>query len=218
VIAYLICLLDILFCVPTYTKKKYDHSSRTNKLIWKGICIGIPCLIAVWSIVERFFWGPMEPYMYIIVAGMFCCAVGDIVLEIRFVKGGFLFFFGHLLYVVGLYLYVGRVTTVTLITYLMLVAIGTFLTCDKLGKKYRFYLISYNLMISASFAMGVTLAATNEPIKVLIGVGAMSLVVSDWLLARNKMVGSNFVRSLISLVFYFGGQILISLWTFALQV
>ena len=209
-IVVLLYVSDLFVLVPMYTASKYDHSPRKNKLIRKGICIAIPLAVFVTGFLMKSFSDVLKLYMAVMVLGMLLCAFGDIILEIRFIKGGFLFLGGHFLYVCGMILYAGKITSVTVIVYFVLAALGTFLTYDKLDKKYRKYLIGYNLMISATFALGITLFATNKLVNMLFGTGAMFLVVSDWLLARNKMVGSNFKRSLISLLFYFGGQILIS--------
>lgn len=215
---------DILFCTPTYTKKKYDHSTRTNKLVWKGIAIGIPLLILVYGIICAVFShmvvdfgdamvyddGTVGSYAYLLAAGMLVCAFADIILEIKFIRGGVLFLLGHLIYVFAVLTYLGHITTVTVVIYLVFAAAGTIATVDKLDSKYRIPLIGYNLVISGSFALGVTLMVTQTLPNMLLGLGMCFLVVSDWLLARNKMIGSNFKRSLVSLLFYFGGQTLIS--------
>ncbi len=206
----LLYLADLCVFTPGYVSSKYDHSPRKKKLIKKGICICIPLLVLLAGTVYRtVIYGP-DIYLFILLAGMILCAVGDIILEIRFIKGGFLFFGGHLLYVCGALYHVRSFRGETLIIFLALAGIGTFLTFDRLDRKYRGLLIAYNIMISASFAMGTALYSTYLPGNVLPGLGFMFLVVSDWLLARNKMAGSTFGWSLVSLLFYFGGQILIS--------
>ena len=202
-ILYAVC---ILFCTPMYTKKKYDHSTRTNKLIWKGITISIPALTLIVTSLVHAIKGTATPFLIIMTFGM----IGDIVLEIKFLRGGVLFLLGHLVYVLGILNYLKAITSVTIIVYLLLAVLGTIMTIDSLGKKYRYPLIAYNIVISGTFAMGVTLITTNSINNVFPGIGVCFLVISDWLLARNKIAGSNFRRSLISLLFYFGGQVLVS--------
>ena len=210
ILALVLYAADVFLFVPIYTKKKYDHSSRTDKLIWKGICIGIPLAVLLAGFIYESTAGEFTAVRLMVLLGMLACAAGDIVLEIRFVRGGFLFFTGHLLYVIALILYTKEISGTAIVVYLMLAGIGTFLTVDKLDKKYRTLLIGYNLMISASFALGVELFLTYETVNMLWGLGSMFLVISDWLLARTKMAGSIFRRSLIYLEFYFVGQMLIS--------
>lgn len=229
----LMFLVDIAFLTPLYTKKKYDHSTRVSKLIVKGICIGIPFVVLLTgSIVAiigcslsggvyegRFSVASLPAWFLILLTiGMLFCGFGDIVLEIKFIRGGVLFFLGHFVYSLSMLLYIISLVkaggdsnfVVTTLIYIILATIGTFLTIDKLAPKYRKPLIAYNLVISASFALGATLIEMGGIVNIILGIGACFLVISDWLLARNKLVGSNFKRSLVSLLFYFGGQILIA--------
>lgn len=210
----LIYLIDLLLLVPKYTRCKYDHTPRTKKLLWKGVCIGLPFFVLVIETIFKAAVGKSSLTDYLLILGMFLCAFGDIVLEIRFTKGGVLFFAGHLVYVVTLFLMQSHLSVISIIVYIALAGFGTWLTLTKLGKKHRDLLITYNLAISGSFAMSVPLILTGRPEFVLLGIGTCFLVVSDWLLARNKTFGSNYIRSLISLLFYFGGQILISTYPF----
>lgn len=209
-----IYLIDLLLLVPKYTRCKYDHTPRFQKLVWKGLCIGLPLAVLTIEMILKALAGKMVFTDLLLLLGMFLCAFGDIVLEIRFVKGGFLFFGGHLVYVITLILLQNRISVISVICYVILVVGGTTLTLLKLSKKYRTLLISYNLVISGSFSLSVPLILTGEPMYVLLGIGACFLVVSDWLLARNKTYGSTYGRSLVSLLFYFGGQILISSYGF----
>ena len=211
VIVTVLYLIDLFLLTPKYTKCKYDHTPRTQKLLWKGSCVGLPLLILILETVLRFASAnEVSLSNILLIVGMLLCACGDIVLEVRFVKGGALFFAGHLTYVVALYFMQEELSIISIIIYILFVAIGTALTLTKLSKKYRAVLIGYNLAISGSFSMSVPLILTGSPAYVLVGCGACFLVISDWLLARNKAYGSNYSWSLVSLLFYFGGQILIS--------
>lgn len=207
-------IVDLFLLVPKYTKSKYDHTPRTIKLVWKGFCIGIPFLILLAGTLYRFSFGVTSVSDWMFVIAMAFCAVGDILLEIVFIKGGILFFAGHLLYVVALLSIQETVSPVTIVVYICMVSLGTFLTVTKLSKKYRTALIGYNLAISGSFSLSVPLIMTMNPPLVMLGVGACFLVISDWILARNKTYGSTYNWSLVSLVFYFSGQILISTYPF----
>lgn len=209
-------ILDLLMIVPLYTKKKYDHSTRRNKLTVKGIAIGIPFIVLLYGTLYSLVAGSCDPIICMLPLGMFLCAIGDIILEIRFFKGGCFFLAGHLVYVIAVYCIFNAVSWITLAAFVILAATGTFITITKLDKKYRVPLLMYNIVISASFALGITLVIGWSLPGTPVGAGLMLLVVSDWLLARNKLYGSNFKRSLISLVCYFGGQILISSLVFFL--
>lgn len=210
-----IYIVDLLLLVPKYTRCKYDHTPRTRKLIWKGTCIGCPLLIIICGAVAfKIIKGVTGITMWFLVLGMTLCAVGDIILEIKFIKGGLLFFIGHLTYVTALLTIKNSISFVSLGVYVVLVTVGTILTVKKLGKKYRTALIAYNMVISGSFSLSVPLILSGSPALVLTGTGLCFLAISDWLLARNKAFGSNYSWSLVSLLFYFGGQILISTYPF----
>ena len=206
----LVYITDLVLFVPKYTRCKYDHTKRTKKLVWKGVCILLPLLILMVGTGIDIFETGFELSKLLLVFGMMFCAVGDIVLEIRFTRGGVLFFLGHVVYIASLILLQKEFKAITLIIYIMLASIGTFLTLTRLGKKHRFLLITYNATISASFALSIPLIISGRPANVLLGLGVSFLLISDWLLARNKAYGSNYGWSLVSLLFYFGGQILIS--------
>ena len=203
-------IIDLFLIVPLYTKKKYDHSTRRNKLTVKGIAICIPLLVLVYSALFTYFKGVFASFICMLALGMLLCAFGDIILEIRFFRGGCFFLAGHLVYVIAVLTEKRYVTWITVLAFVILAATGAYITVTKLDRKYRVPLLLYNFVISASFALGITLVITLKPSNAVVGLGLMLLVVSDWLLARNKLYGSNFKRSLISLVCYFGGQILIS--------
>ena len=209
----LLYLTDLFFLVPKYTKCKYDHTPRKKKLVWKGVCIGVP---TVAIIVGTIFNAPkgLSAGDFILAAGMCVCAIGDIVLEVKFIRGGFLFFAGHLLYIAALITMTGYYNPVALVIYVILAAAGWILTNKHLGKKYRILLIGYNLTISASFALGINLCMGGNSAFLILGAGVCLLPVSDWLMARNKVYGSTYGWSLLALVTYFGGQILISAYPY----
>lgn len=209
-IAALLYMVDVFLLVPKYTKCKYDHTSRTVKLIWKGTCIGIPLLVLTIGFVQKSIFGSFDSIYFLILMGMVLCAIGDIVLEIRFIRGGVLFLSGHMVFVIAFFCLIGKVYFETILVFVLLCTVGCILTITRLDKKYRYYLLAYNAMISASFALAITAIFRMGMDLRLPGIGLSFLVISDWLLARNKKLGSTFALSLLSLEFYFVGQILIS--------
>lgn len=208
----LLYIIDMLLLVPKYVRCKYDHTPRKRKLFWKGACIGLPFLIlAFGTLVISVFGYAKGNYSYLLVtAGMLFCAVGDITLDVRFSVGGIFFGIGHLFYIAAMFFLNTHLFFAPIICYVILVVLGTALTIKYLGRKYRVKLIVYNIIISASFALGIGLILSGDPGQILLGYGCVALVISDWLLARNKIFGSSYAWSMISLSCYFGGQIMIS--------
>ncbi|MBP5453979.1 MAG: hypothetical protein J6Y09_05120 [Lachnospiraceae bacterium] len=203
---------DLILLVPKYTLCKYDHTPRRKKLFWKAACIGVPLLVFLATLILSYIWKVFDYKELLLFIGMFLCAIVDIVLEIRFLKGGLLFLAGHLVYVASLILTGGGFNIISLSVYVVLALAGVILTFKKLGKKYRFALLAYNFVISATFALSIPLIISFKPENMILGIGACFLVISDWLLARNKVFKTGYYWSLLSLVFYFGGQILISIF------
>lgn len=205
---------DLILLVPKYTLCKYDHTPRRKKLYWKAACIGVPLLVFLGTLILSYIWEEFDYKELFLFIGMLLCAVGDIVLEIRFLRGGILFLAGHLVYVASFIYIGGGFNIVALSVYVVLAIAGVILTLKKLGKKYRAALLAYNFVISATFALSISLIFTFKPENMILGIGACFLVISDWLLARNKVYKTGYYWSLLSLVFYFGGQILISIYPF----
>ena len=94
---------DLILLVPKYNKCKYDHTPRRKKLMRKGACIGVPfLLLVIGTIINSIYRFDYRDLL--IVVGMLLCAVGDIVIEIRFFKGGLCFAAGHIFYVTAFFL------------------------------------------------------------------------------------------------------------------
>ena len=205
-------VVDLLLLVPKYTLCKYDHTVRRKKLFWKGACIGVPLFIFSVTLISSLIRNKFDYEELVLFIAMLLCAIGDIVLEIRFIRGGVLFLAGHITYVAAI-IYIGKgINIISLFVYVVLATAGVILTLLKLGKKYRVVLLLYNFVISATFALSVPFIFSGDVPKMLLGCGACFLVISDWLLARNKVYKTGYYWSLLSLVFYFGGQIMISLF------
>ena len=211
--------MDLLLLVPEYNRSKFNHTTRRGKLIRKGLCIGLPLLIvtmgAVLSVLFEGFgvWEAVPAY-YLLPLGMLICAIGDIVIEIRFTRGGMLFGVGHLVYITAAMLLLQEVHATSIVCFLILAIFGAVLTVKYLTKKHRVLMLIYNTVISASFAMGLGMILQGTPGEGLVGFGFMFLVISDWLLARNRTFKTSPTWSLVSLLFYFGGQIMISTFPF----
>ena len=212
-IVTLLYLTDMFFLVPKYTKCKYDHTPRKRKLMWKGACIGVPFVLLLIGTVLKATVA-FDYRDFLILTAMGICAVGDIVIEIRFFKGGLIFFAGHVFYVSALLSFQKGVSVVSVAAYVILAVTGCTLTYIKLSKKYRAFMMGYNLIISGSFALSLPLIYKGEPALMFFGIGACFLAISDWILARNKAYKSTYGWSLLSLMFYFGGQILISAYPY----
>ncbi len=209
---------DLMLFVPLYNWSKFHHVKRNIKLYIKGICIGFPCLVLLTGIVDLYSRGVVNYISLIFLAGMLICFAGDIILEIKFIRGGICFALGHCVYFAGLFLlFKGNLFLLSAVVFVLLLSLGSVLTHINLSKKYRVYLYLYNAIVSASFSLALPLAFSGEPGPAAVGTGVMMLVVSDWVLAGNKLTGVTFYKSLVSLLLYFGGQLLIAAYPFLIE-
>lgn len=214
-------VIDLAFFAPQYTLRKFDGSPKKRQLLYKGITIGILWVMTIAGAVWGFFVSKTLGRDMIAVASLLCvamtiCAVGDIVLEIHFIRGGILFAIGHLCYITAMFLLGAIPNAITAVVFVAVAGSGAFIACKRLNRKHRVPVVMYDCVIGLSFAMGVTLMYVKAPLAYILGTGICMLVISDWLLAKNKAFGTNYYKSLTSLLFYFGGQALISSYLFRL--
>ncbi len=212
IVLVIVYLADLLLLTPKYIKCKYDHTALKRKIMWKELCVGIPFLALLCGVAIKYITGSDDETLSILLAGMFLCVVGDAVLEIKFGAGVVCFAMGHVVYIVAIISLGYGVNVASIVVYALLAVLGTVLTLKLLGKNHKAQFIIYNLVVSTSFALSVPLLMTGEASLIVLGCGIISLVISDWLLARNKVFKSNFKWSLFAIIPYFGGQILISLY------
>ena len=202
-------LIDLVFLVPKYTGCKYDHTPRKRKLLWKGISIGVAFLILTITLIIGIFNSKSDAVLVMLEVGMLFCAIGDIVLEIKFIRGAAFFLLGHLVYSFAA-LSLNCFNPVGVFVFFAVSLAGILLTKKYLGKKFKIQLLSYNFVISLSFSLGLSLGLSGPVENLILGIGLCFLGISDWILARNKVFKSNFKWSLLALEIYFGGQVLIA--------
>ena len=211
-------ITDLVLFVPLYNWSKFNHVKRNIKLYIKGICIGFPCIVLLAGIADLYSRGVLSTVSVIFFIGMLISAVGDIVLEIKFIRGGICFALGHCVYIAGLFLLFNKNFLLLCAgTFVFLLSLGSVLTHINLSKKYRVYLYLYNAVVSAGFSLALPLAFSGERGPAAIGTGIMMLVISDWVLAGNKLTGNTFLKSLVALLLYFGGQLLIAAYPFLVE-
>lgn len=211
IISIVLAVSDLAIFVPGYVVRKYDHSSRRVMLRWKIVAMLTAVIILFIGVVYRFSSGTGAFYEMMLLVGMTVCLLGDIILEIRFLAGGVIFFVGHILYVLAVADLLKHVTVTAVITYVTVSLVSGLITVKKLSAKYRKPLLLYDLLVCMTFSAGIELICMFSPCETVLGAGMCLLVVSDWLLYRNKAYGSDFKRSLIAIYPYFLGQLLVAL-------
>lgn len=166
-----------------------------------------------------------------ILVGLVFDALADVIFNLRFAfkkiehlsfaSGTFLFFIGHVFYLVALvpqithqwiYLLIG-------LGFGTIVQIIFFLILENVSKAYRAYGIVYIAMVSTMTAMGIGDLITNPrtPGAVLFAVGAVFFLISDILLIFNTFRSKKiYPVRVISFMTYYTGQLLIATSLFLL--
>ena len=90
--------LTVFLCMPL----RYRYLNEGKKgltLLFKAIPTLMAAGFAAWAALRA---PGADTYADLVFAGLCVCAAADVLLEIRFEVGGFLFFTGHMLYVLAL--------------------------------------------------------------------------------------------------------------------
>lgn len=214
--AYLLCyFFQILFLI----KEKKQQLVQT--LYLKGAASLVFVLLAALS----FVFGSQSFFSIYIFVGMFFDALADVVFNLRFafkkieklsfLGGTFLFFMGHVFYLVAmipqvehLWLYFAAGLVIALLSqlYIWLVLKDVFLAYKIYGTVYIFSVSSMTAMAIGNFV--VNYAGTWA---LLFAIGAVFFLISDLLLILNTFRKEKiYPMRVISFVTYYTGQLLIA--------
>ena len=166
------------------------------------------------------FAGQYSIYTFLIVAGLACSLVGDILMVFRFkhpdffISGGIAFAVAHFLYIAALTLICGwnDIQWVLLIVALSLAAFVVLFIKPK-KKKMLIMLSAYSLVVSLMLWRAVSLMFTDLDIvfRILVASGAALFWISDFQLAYNAFKKPMRNWLLWNSILYFSGQFLIAL-------
>lgn len=194
---------------------RYRYLNRGNQaltLLYKAI----PTLMAAGFAGFAVYRNPApEAYADLVLIGLLICAGADVLLEIRFEIGGFLFFSGHVLYVLALSLY--RPLSWWCLTAFALAAVCLeyFLSHyirEVSAKTTVIGLRIYALALAAllGFSLPLPFLAFSGR-SVLAALGAALFAVSDLTLCHNTIRKKPQRWHMISLGVYYTGQLLLGL-------
>lgn len=216
IFAYVLCyVLQVVFLI----KEKKQQFVQT--LYLKGAASLVFVLLAALS----FVFGSQSFFSTYIFVGMFFDALADVVFNLRFafkkieklsfLGGTFLFFMGHVFYLVAmipqvehLWLYFAAGLVIALLSqlYIWLVLKDVFLAYKIYGTVYIFSVSSMTAMAIGNFV--VNYAGTWA---LLFAIGAVFFLISDLLLILNTFRKEKiYPMRVISFVTYYTGQLLIA--------
>lgn len=204
-------LLTWALCMPLHFYGK-KQKNKVLSLVFKALPTIMAAMFAGYA---ALFLPGSDDYARLIFLGLCVCVFADVLLDIRFEIGGFLFFLGHVLYVLALSRY--RVLSWWCLTVFVIAAavleIFVYRYRDKVPA--RFILLGlqiYALALSALLAFSLPLPFLAPGTRsVLAAVGAALFVASDMTLCYNTVQKKPTLWHYLSLGIYYSAQLLLGL-------
>lgn len=212
VTSILLCII-LLVLMPLYLYLKNINYAKSLTLLVKGSTTGLILITAIFGMLLLSNSHPpnFAPKELIdnwwIVLGLFLCMLADIILEINFLIGGVFFFLGHFSYIL-FFLKLAQAEIISIPIFVVLIALALcyfycyFVISDIKKCLYALYVI----LLSASFSLGIVLPFTFGMYGLFPALAITLLIISDFLLARNRLNTSSMLSETVALSFYFMGQ------------
>ena len=217
IIAMFGIFLMLFILMPCYLSLKRRGRKKALGLIIKGattLVAVVFCYLGYWKGLDSPATKhlPTSYYNVFVVVGITICLFADVLLGIQVYIGGFLFFLGHVAYIIY-FIKLGGFPTVCIpmITIFAGTALCYFYRFSaRLGKEKYLY-FCYSLTIFTTLALGLTLPFTIGIFGYPLALAATLLVLSDLMLARNVLYKETSLSNTVALLYYFSGQMLLAL-------
>lgn len=219
-----LCLPIIGACLVLFILTPlYEYRSRTKRkhpatILIKGLTSGVSFAFALIGYLRLRGQESLTDIPnaiidnYWIVVGLGLCVLADMVLCIHVVTGGVLFFFGHVAYVIFFFtLATPHPVSIFIFTILCVASLCYFYKYSPQLDGLIVPVTLYGILIFASLSIGITLPFLIGRFGILPALSILLLVISDLLLARNRMVTETPVSRSLALLYYFGGQFLMAM-------
>ena len=204
-------VLTWALCMPLHFYGK-QKKNKVLSLVFKALPTIMAAMFAGYA---ALCLPASDDYAKLIFLGLCTCVFADVMLDIRFEIGGFLFFLGHVLYVLALSRY--RVLSWWCLTVFVIAAAVLEIFVYRYREKVpaRFILLGlhiYALALSALLAFSLPLPFLAPGSRsVLAASGAVLFVVSDMTLCYNTVQKKPTLWHYISLGIYYTAQLLLGL-------
>ncbi len=171
---------------------------QTATILFKGAATSVAGALALYAAIVH-----GGAYAWWIAAGLFLCAVADMVLEKHFIGGMVVFALGHVAYILA-FLSQGSLTPGVLALYGLLVAFVFYMAhvMHKKTGQTTLHLALYGVVIGLMAALAV-------PQRPAATVGAILFVLSDSLIAYRILVRPSKWNDLLCIILYYLGQFLL---------
>ncbi len=210
--------------LPFYIRLKHRKKYVPLKLVLKGCMTLIPvviCAMAFFRLYGRsgdfsemstsagFQTSPL------VLAGLCVCLIADIVLAVNFPAGMVLFLLGHICYILY-FIRIGGYNPLSAVI-LIVAYIFTYRSFSRfreaMGRLWPAYYL-YALTIDMTLSVGLMLPFGIGLYGVIPALASCLLVISDYMLAANRLTGRKRWSDLMYLSYYFNGQFFLALSVF----
>ncbi len=208
----------LLLLTPWYIYLSNRPNHKLFTILVKGITTSIALFFAIFGYLRLEHMESNTPqistfvhnHWLLIAIGI--CLLGDIVLKIHQVIGGVIFFLGHVAYIIFfLSLAEFHPASILLFTILCISGLCYFYRYLPRMEGLEIPLALYGCTISASVSLGIILPFSIGIYGILPAIAITMLLISDILLARNKIIEESILTSTFALLYYFGGQFLMAM-------
>jgi uncharacterized membrane protein YhhN len=193
---------------PSGTRKK------NSAVFFKGALTLIILISAIYLGLNG-VWVKQGIYPYLICAGLFFGFLGDVGIEKNFLYGIAAFLVGHLIYIAA-FLYLGGFTWFSVLVFVIFCAVifGVYkILRPDFGKMLKPVTV-YTLIIGAMLAVSVVLLFNENNLPpsqtLLIAVGSVLFVISDFLLAIYTFLKNKYPIRVVNIYAYFIAQMLLA--------
>lgn len=148
----------------------------------------------------------------LILIGLSICTVADVFLVINFNVGMVCFLIGHICYILY-FLKLAPFSPISIPIYVVTSVITYFVYSrykNNIGKLWPAYTV-YGLVIIGTFSIAIMLPFSIGPYGIIPAIAALLLVISDFMLALNKLSRKKVLSDLMYLGYYFMGQYFLAL-------
>jgi uncharacterized membrane protein YhhN len=162
---------------------------------------------------------PLKPYYWFLMAALFCCLAGDVLLalpqKIMFLPGLVAFLLGHVFYVLAFFS-AANLTAWILLGALLTGPVSAFIYgwlrphLGDMRGPVLVYVVIISVMVTGAFALAGQ-RPFSAPGRLMVLVGGVLFYVSDVFVARDRFVVKEFINRLAGLPLYYGGQFLLAL-------
>ncbi len=209
--------LMIFILMPCYLSFKRRGRNKNLGLLVKGATTLIAVILSYlgyWKAMTSTITNslPASFYSRSLLIGLTICLFADVLLGIQIYIGGFLFFLGHIAYIIYFIKLGGfPIICIPMVSIFTGTALCYFYRFSaRLGKERYLYFL-YGLIIFTTLSLGLTLPVTIGIIGYPFALASVLLVVSDILLARNTLYKETSLSDTVTLLYYFSGQLLLAL-------